>query len=86
MSSQDTALDEFLVDSLALAATLKLWDHPFQRMEMRGDKAVWVFVKTRDLMDLAEKFRNKDIVVEPKAFQAALTECRRDLFRFLDGE
>jgi hypothetical protein len=78
-------LTEFRTEQLSLAVFLKLEGNCHQKLEMRGDKAVWVFLVTDELIELVNDFQLDVAQVSPKEFIDELSSCRRELFKFLDG-
>lgn len=75
---------EYRTDVLSLAVYLNLEGHCHQRLEMRGEKAVWVFMETDDLNELVNDYQLQMGQIEPRAFVEELARCRKELFRFLD--
>lgn len=75
---------EYRTDVLSLAVFLCLEGHAYQSLEMRGDKAVWVFLATDELNELVNDYQLETGSVPPRAFMEELTRVRRELFQFLD--
>jgi hypothetical protein len=83
--SDAAKIGEYRTEVLSLAVYLNLEGHCHQRLEMRGGKAVWVFLATDDLNDLVNTYQLDQSMVETRSFMDELVRCRRELFAFLDS-
>jgi hypothetical protein len=75
---------EYRTDLLSLAVYLNLEGHCHQGLEMRGGKAVWVFLETEELTELVNNYQLDMGSIEPRSFVEELARCRKELFEFLD--
>lgn len=81
--AEGTAMKAIRTDDLALATTLRIRGYEPDRIELDGQKALWVFSGDGDLHATIRQYNAGECMVEPKRYNRVLRETRRTLFAFL---
>ena len=81
MMDREIDIDEFhRVNDMALVTFLKMRGHTVQDVVWNGSTCYWLFRVTDGLLDLVDDFVEGRALVEPREYNRAFSDTKRELY------
>lgn len=83
-TEREYPVDEWRTGDTALAAFLITKEHECIKMEWEVDSCYFTFAENDDMLDLVVEFMGDEALVNPRTYNLALSNLRKQMFRVRD--
>lgn len=77
--------DDFVTNDMGLVAYLKLEGYDAQRIEYDGEVCRWRYIIMADLLDAVEAFTSEAAVVNPREYNRAYAQVKKEFHKRTDA-